>query len=72
MKPATPQTKTAREMQAILLSLKPGKAAKIELEDGESMRGIKAAATRIAKRLGLKIQTSDDGSAVYVSLDGKA
>ncbi len=72
MKPVTPQTKTAREMQAVLLSLKPGKAAKIEPEDGESMRGIKSAATRIAKRLNLTIQTSDDGSAVYISLDSKA
>lgn len=66
-------SKNARAMEALLTELQANKSksyVKINLEGTESARGMKASATRAAKKMGLNVVSwdADGGKAVYVGI----
>ena len=67
-KPPKTLSRMARETHAIVASLTPGKVARIEPSDGETVRGVKASVTRAAKRMNKTVRTWDHDGLVYAEL----
>lgn len=64
--------KSAAYFREIILSLEPGKTAKIELEEGQTQRGVKVSLGRVASGLDTKVvswSVDGDDQHVYVELD---
>ena len=63
----TTMNDVARQKLALLRSLKPGTAAKVEIEQKE-MRGFKASITRIGNKHGILVVCTADERHVYIRL----
>jgi hypothetical protein len=61
------QSKIAHELLAALSALKKDEVLKLTPDDGKTVRGIKTSVGRIAANAGVKVNSWDDGEAVYVS-----
>ena len=61
-------SKTAKENLDIINGLKPGKVARVEVSEGQTLRGLKSGLTRVATNSGRKVVTYDDGEYAYVKL----
>lgn len=61
-------TKTAQESLNILQQLTRGKVAKVHPDQGQSIRGLKASLSRVAKNNGIKIEMWDVEGILYVKL----
>lgn len=68
--PAAPAKKSAAaiEAESIVKQLGKGKVAKIEPDDGQTIRGLRVALGRAAKGAGVKLQTWDVDGLLYVTL----
>lgn len=66
--PAAPVKKSAAaaEAESIVKQLGKGKVAKVEPEDGQTIRGIRVGLGRAAKEAGVKLQTWDADGVLYV------
>jgi hypothetical protein len=66
--PAPPKklSKVANELMAALSNLKKDEVLKITPDSGKTLRGIKTSVGRITSGAKVKVETWDDGSAVYV------
>lgn len=67
-KPKTPPSKRTELINRIIRDLEPGKVAKIELENGETVRGTKTSLSRAAKKLGVSVSAWQGGDAVFLEL----
>ena len=70
--PAVPgkTSKAAAEAESIIKQLGKGKVARVEPEEGQTIRGLRVALGRVAKSEGLKLQTWDADGVLYVKLLG--
>jgi hypothetical protein len=70
--PAVPakKSKAAEEAERIIKQLGKGKVAKVEPDEGQTMRGLRVALGRVAKSEGVKLQTWDTDGYLYVKLLG--
>lgn len=68
--PVAPAKKshTAIEAENILKQLGKGKVAKVEPDDGQTLRGLRVGLGRAAKGAGVKLQTWDEDGILYVKL----
>src|SRR5690242_13340989 len=68
--PTTPAKKSdvAIEAEAIVKQLGKGKGAKIEPDEGQTIRGLRVALARAAKGAGVKLQPWDAAGFLYVKL----
>jgi hypothetical protein len=68
--PAAPAkaTKSQAEALSIVGQLKKGSVARVEPDEGQTIRGLRANLTRAAKSAGTKIQTWDVDQVLYVKL----
>jgi hypothetical protein len=64
-------TKTMQMSLDVVSSLKAGVAAQVELEEGESARGIKGSLRKAAKALGVEVELADHNNMVFVRLADK-
>ncbi len=66
--PPKQASKIAIEVMEVLDSIKPGMVAKIEAEEGQTLRGLKVTFGRVASNKGIKIQSWDapEGGAIFV------
>jgi hypothetical protein len=64
--PAKKTTGKASEYIEMIENLPEDKVAEVVPDEGQSLRGIKVSVGRIASKRGLKIQSWDDGTKVYV------
>lgn len=66
--PYKPQGKMAKQSHDILAGLTKGKTTTIELEDGESIQGMRTSLTRIANKADTKIQmwANEDRTVLYI------
>ena len=67
-KPPKTLSRMARETHTLVASLSTGKVARVEVSEGESLRGIKASITRAAKRMDKSVRTWDHDGRVYAEL----
>jgi hypothetical protein len=67
-RPSGPLTKRTAMVHSMIAGLVPGKAAKVELETGETARGAKASITRAAKTLNKNVTVWDSDGVVYAQL----
>src|SRR5207244_13447341 len=63
-----PVSKRSAFMDEIMAALIPGKAAELQLDSWETVRGTKAALSRAAKRAGRDVVVWDANQRVYVEL----
>ena len=70
--PAAPakKSKAAEEAESIIRQLGKGKVARVEPEEGQTIRGLRVALGRSAKGSGVKLQTWDAEGVLYVKLLG--
>jgi len=61
-------SKSQAEAQSIVSQLKKGSVARIEPDEGQTIRGLRANLSRAAKTNGVKIQTWDVDQVLYVKL----
>jgi len=61
-------TRKARSYDRVIADLRIGKVARIEPEDGGSLRGLRASVTRAAGRAGQKVRVWDHDGTLYVEL----
>jgi hypothetical protein len=61
------QSPIARQLLEALSALKKDEVLKLTPDDGKTVRGIKTSVGRIAANAGVKVNSWDDGEAVYVS-----
>jgi len=66
--PAPPKklSKVANELMSALSNLKKDEVLKITPDTGKTLRGIKTSVGRITSGANVKVETWDDGTAVYV------
>ena len=67
-KPRPTASKLTRQVEAMLTNLKSGAVAKIELEGGETARGVKSSITRAARRMGEDVDTWDAAGSVFAQM----
>ncbi len=67
-RPGKSTTGKSRESDRLVAELVEGKVAKVELGDGESLRGLKASITRAGNRAGRKVHSWDHDGVLYVEL----
>ena len=65
-KPPKPVSKASAEIVGLLQGLKDGQVAKVTPDEGKSIRGLKTSFGRVASGQGIKLQTWDDGTHMYV------
>ena len=70
--PAAPakQSTAAAEAESIINQLSKGKVARIEPDEGQTVRGLRVALGRSAKSSGVKLQSWDADGVLYVKLLG--
>jgi hypothetical protein len=61
-------TSRAKASRALVQSLKPGKAARVEPNEGEALRGLKVSITRAAKALSIPVSVVSHDGVLYVQL----
>jgi hypothetical protein len=64
------KSKAAEEAESIIQQLGKGKVARVEPDEGQTLRGLRVALGRVAKSEGVKLQTWDAHSVLYVKLVG--
>jgi len=66
--PPRPLSKGAAETLRIIQGIKDGHVARVTPEESQTIRGLKASFTRVARGQGIKIQTwtVDDDPSLYV------
>ena len=63
-------SKVAEQLVAALANLTAGNVLAITPDEGKSIRGTKTGIGRIAAMAGFEVTTWDDGTRVYVRVDG--
>ncbi|MDP9367341.1 MAG: hypothetical protein M3Q03_03530 [Chloroflexota bacterium] len=66
--PTRATTGRVKESDRLVAALVPGRVARVEPAEGESLRGLKASITRAAARTGQKVRAWDHDGALYVEL----
>ena len=66
--PRNPTSKAARQFEELVDALAPGKVARVEPQGTETVRGVKAAITRAAKRRGRPVRSWGADGKVYAEL----
>ncbi len=67
-RPKTPPSKRTELINRIIGDLEVGKVARIELENGETVRGTKTSLSRAAKKLGVAVSSWQSDDTVYLEL----
>jgi hypothetical protein len=66
--PPKQASKIAIEVMEVLDSIKPGNVARVEPDEGQTLRGLKVSFGRVASNKGIKVQSWDspEGDAIFV------
>ena len=69
--PPKKMSKVAAEMVSAINALKKDEVLRLVPDEGKSLRGLKTSVGRISSSHGLKVESWDDGAALYVRRDGR-